>query len=345
MFAYATIPILLGVNQPVEYVPVGELNYGYLNQGQSLNGTYSARNPGILPLKFVVFVDGDVAQLAQPAETVYSVDSFQLETKNVSIYIPFDIPNGTYNGTLFAYSSPFWMILPTSFMCYLMEWHNTFAIIAFDLLSALILSILSIALLYGISKGIDHYINWRVYHDWKAAQRFPKIRYMIGNLFLKLKKPLKKLKYFVLMPFKCLRKLYWLEISIKKPLLAALISLFFIPFCFTALFLFAIFWAAFVVGVCAYIIGCRWRAEIMVAVIVASAILFITALLVPALLTIIPEPILAVTTLIDVTAILLLLIGIFIIPLCLTGYLGAYLCFKIREKSDPTIALREDSDI
>ncbi|TET91478.1 MAG: signal peptidase I [Methanomassiliicoccales archaeon] len=343
LFAYDRRSTSLGV-ETFGNVPESSVNFGTLGDGGREIREYDAINPTLLPLRFVAFAEGNITAYIYVNESVYTLQSGDTKSRNVAAYVPYGSSAGTYEGYVYVYSSPFWMLLPTGFMEDMMKWNPRGAIIVFDLLSAFILSIISVMALFVVSTLIDEYIMWRAYASWKPGLWLHVHLHSVYNFIQTFAAQKHRLRRAFKKCFGWLLDLDWIEVR-KGAFISVPTAFFFVPILLFGKPLEAILIASFASGLVCYIIGYRWRAEIILSGIVAGAILFSILILVS--LGSFPLNmglVISAAFIIRILAYFLIVFAILFLPLCFLAYIGAYLAQNLRERLSPACKL-EITDI
>jgi signal peptidase len=347
LFAYDTIGTSVNINMN-ENPPETPLDFGDLKEGEVQDTQLPIINPYLMTLKGIVFSKGNISDFLVLENTTFLLKSGERHIKNITIHIPPGTTRGTYVGKIYIYSSPYWVIFPDSFMNSLAIWNPSAAVIIFNVISALFLSAASVIILYVLSRLIDASILLSTYLSWHPILRFGR-KYKPGNFFLFLSTCRVRIAKFLVRTynwcFYWLMDLGWVDIRMKKPFIASLTGLFFIPLIFWGKLFLGFTLAAFFAGAVAYVLGCRWRAEIITSSILSATYLFISFSL---LFISLSErlPFLAGLALAaEVISAFLFIFVLILLPTCLLSYLASAILQWSKERLEPQTKIEGDSDI
>jgi hypothetical protein len=137
----------------------------------------------------------------------------------------------------------------------------------------------------------------------------------------------------------------WVDINPVKPVSAALICIMFIPVMFLGMPFLVILISAFFSGVVTYVLGCRWRAGIILSGIISECLMlgFITLPFFSSFPYNTPYLFAAATTF--VLSVFLIVFLLLFLPVCLLSYSGGCITNFVYEKINPGIRAKGDTDI
>jgi len=291
----------------------------------------------MLPVRGIIFPEGNISgfirygnyfalgrgERFQGNVTASVPDGTERFQGNVTASVPDGTEPGIYEGSIYIYSSPYWMILPPSF---LQSMSGPGAVVAFSLVSAVIMAMVTSLLLVALSFAIERYLLARNYMAWKMLPVHARMNTLYGILH-SLSRVSRTARRKAAGAFGWMNgELHWVEFGMKKPFIASVAG----------------FASSLITGTLAYALGCRWRAEVMFSAILVdvwfSSVLgmktfyhiFRTnhSLLVPF------------SSAVTIAGILLFLFAVMAVPACLLSWLPGYAIHSAREKFDYELLLR-----
>ncbi len=228
--------------------------------GEKLAGGIPVFNPSVLPVKGIVFVEGNKNLTVE--RKIFSIESGE------SIKIGFD--GNKKEGEIYLYSSPYWRILPDSIIKIFYESNPRLCVFLSAMISALLMALITLFLLIIISFMVDKIILINAHLSFlflfvtPAFHPFYKITHHVKNKINIMRNDIKNM-------------MIWVERVNKKTIFAPLATLFFIPLLFDGignLILTAIL-SSIAVSFFAYIIGCRFKNEMALASLISSSLIVI----------------------------------------------------------------------
>lgn len=341
-FSYDKLSCSVGVERSP---PKSRIFFGEMEAGQeSFPKSLSIVNPSMLPVRGIIFPSGNISAFLEYKSDQFTLGRGEHFSGNITASVPEGSKPGIYEGSVYIYSSPYWMILPPSFVRSISGWDAGSSIIIFSVVSALIMAAITSLLLIAISMLMEKYLLASRYMTWKMLPVHMKMNSfyrMINSLF----SSAARARNGLASTFRWMNgELHWVEFGIKKPAVASIMGFAIAaPLLYSSgNFIFLLFVSSLVVGTAAYAMGCRWRAEVMFSAILLnawlSAILGIKAfshifqtnhsLLVP------------LSSTVTIAGILLFLFAAMAVPACLLSWLPGYLIHSARERFDYEILLR-----
>lgn len=344
-FAYDSMPASVGINRKsVE----SALNFGMVSTGSaSALKDMPVFNPSVMPVKGIVFARGQIGSYV-------TGETFELkpaETKQVHLQAkaPNGSQNGSYMGSLMVYSSPFWLLFPDNFIKNLVNWNAEASFYCLDILSALILTSITMFLLLSITFTAEKYTILTTDMSWRHRSK----------LFLK-KGTIKKTSMAKIKIKRGLgRNIGWITntdiaemegeksilSSFAKPVLASLVV---IPVLFLITDqIIAMIISVLTAGLVAYFISCKIRRKIALTIVLAMS-LVVAYLMIHAnmLLTIKYHTILELMALgLGAAGVYLILLGLLLIPLILLSWCFARILRNLKERKDPLLMLEGSCDL
>ena len=322
----------------------GRLNIDKLQPGEQENRTLPINAPALLGVKGLVFTKGHDGEWIDVNGTLFYVDARQKLLNEISINVPENTSRGTYNNvSIFIYSQPYWVVLPDSLMEPIIEWNPHGAVIVFDILSALVLAVISVLLLALIAIVTDAIGRWKVYAAWSGLKLHPRLAWIYKRLggprtVARFKRELH--------PKTWLKDLDWYRFDPTIPLAAgaggALAGLLLV---LNGRIFEGVFVGALTSGALAYLLGCTYRPQVVLAGVTAQGVLvglvLATAVALPTSL----EPLVLVVFLGQLGAIFAIIFLVLLFPVAWLSYLGAFLLHSARMRYDPEKALQVNSDL
>lgn len=348
-FAFDAVSTSIGVEQPSDS---SRLNFGQLQQNGTKTEKLPVVNPSLFPSKCVIYPRGDITSFLDipQNQSIFTITTGDRKESNITASIPPGTIPGSYSGEIMVYSSPYWFLLPYSFMYSTYEWNPAYSVIIFDLLSALLLAVATALMLLFMSWAIEEYIIQRTLLSKKALTLHPRLLllYSIGARFSKRRDKLqqKGKRFSNWLPT---ANIDWKEFNPTKPALISLTAFLFSPillFNTAGNFILTIFLASLTTGALTYLFISKWRAEIVFTSLLSTVwIMIIFASTSVMHLMNMNQSMLSLATSASITiGILLILFLLFMIPVSIIGWLPGLLIQNIQERKNPLIMLKE-SDI
>lgn len=285
--------------------------------------------------KIVVYPSEDISQYVVIKNDVIVLERAERYSCEVDAVIPPATPDGRYNGEIYVYSSPFWRVLPDSFMKTQLHTNPGYAVLYFDILSAVVLTVITVILLFGASIIIDVFIVFSTNRKWISDMKIYKRSK--PPVLLIWKRRLSRIAAQVIrISTGWIKNIDWIDIRPKKPILCAFIGLVFLPLTFIGMYFSALILSAVIAGITAYFVGCRWRAEIILSGISSPAFLLTIVGIYTAIVCNIYGDINAyIGFLTNLGTALVLFYLIVFIPCCFLSYMFPHIFQLMAEKKDP----------
>ena len=167
LFAYDSVTGSLGIG---EFPDESGFSLGSVAPGHStIPKPLPVFNPGIMPVKGVVFGTDNLHQFIRP-------ETFQLGTGlsgkvNVSATAANGTVNGSYRGTMMVFSSPLWFIFPDGLMENVCAINGHLGIFILDVLSGLFFTVITIVTMALIAYFFNKYQIMNINLCWHFAPR------------------------------------------------------------------------------------------------------------------------------------------------------------------------------
>ena len=270
VFAFDSLSASVGVdaNDTDASIEFGRIKPGYTSTVREL----PIINPSTMHVKGFIFGTGQMSEFVTRKGFNLSRGNFtSIPIKAVATNTT---PNGTYYGDIVVFSSPFWSMFPDNFIETLYTWSGEGAIFVLDLLTAIILTSLTILILIIITITGDRVNAFMIDHSWVHPSRIVLKRSVIKRfraLRTKAKKSLGKSMGWVLkIEYRNIDSKKAFFSVYKKPITASLVVaplLFLINEPMLAMFLSVISG-----GIIAYTISCKIRNKIVLTVFITMII-------------------------------------------------------------------------
>ena len=341
-FSYDKLSCSVGVN---ETPPKSNIFFGNMAEGHdSFPKSLSIVNPSLLPVRGIIFSSGNISSFLVQKSGQFTLKSGGHFSGNTTASIPSGAKTGIYTGDIYIYSSPYWMLLPSSLVNPVLHWNAKGAVAAFSLISAVVMAVLTSILLIVVSMLIEQYLLAKRYISWKMLPIHARMHSLYGILHSLLSAGGRTRRKFT-NAFRWMNgELHWVEFGIKKPFIASVAG-----FVATAPliylsgnFVYLLFVSSFIAGAVAYAAGCRWRAEVMFSAILVdawfSAVLGIRAFY--SIFWINHSMLVPFSSAVTIAGILMLIFAIMAVPACLLSWLPGYTIHSVREKFDYGVVLK-----
>jgi len=264
-FAYDSISASIGVG---EFPEDSEFKIGSILPGQTtMPRPMPVSNPGVLPVKGIIVGEGEMEHFINRDSFIVSPASFV--EMNVTASVSNDTINGSYIGRIMVYSSPLWMMFPDSVIVSIANIHAQGSIIILDVLSALVLTCLTILTMIVVSFIGKRYRSCEINLSWHYAPRL----YLKKGVVQRFKTVFKASKKVVSERFGWVSSVDLSEIDLKPLVLGSFIL---IPlFLVLNSEILAMVIASIASGILAYYLRCRLRKQI---ILVSSTVMIMTIL-------------------------------------------------------------------
>jgi signal peptidase len=162
-FAHDSITASVGVQ---EGSPDSNVNFGKIQPGtESSSKDLPLINPGIMPVKGVLFGQGDMRGFV--TRQVFNIERGETKSTLVKAAAPQGAADGSYSGEIILYSSPLWLLFPDDFIQDLVDWSPEGAILMLDLLAAIFLTFVTFFILTLITFIGDRYTILSINRSWQ----------------------------------------------------------------------------------------------------------------------------------------------------------------------------------
>ena len=260
-FAYDSISGSVGIHAEC---PESQIEFGRMIDGrESLPKRFPLINPSTMPVKGIVFGSGDIAPYV--SRKIFELDRGDTKDSYLRAKIPENATNGSLSGNILMYSSPFWLLFPTEFIRPLLTWNAEATVHILDLISALVLTFITILMLVSITFIGDRITIFTIDKSWQKPSRLilrKNVRDRLINAKNRFKAGFKKNIYWVLKEDLSIdsekEKVFS---SIGKPAIASMVILPIIYLINDQMS--AVLLSILLSGIIAYFISCKLRKKII----------------------------------------------------------------------------------
>jgi signal peptidase len=342
-FAHDSLSTSMGINSGSED---SAMNFGRLKTGSdSFPKDLPIINPSTMPVKGVVFARGKIGDYV--TRHTFELEKGQTNSISIKAISPVGAQNGTYTGEIMVYSSPFWLMFPDDFLQNLLNWNSEATPYILDLLSAVVLTTITMLILLSITFIGEVLTTWTINRSWRHPSR----------IFIK-RKIIKKVSEGKERITRAIGKGIWwvtkLEIIheeekpiplILKPLLASLVLIPILYFLNDQIL--AMFIAVIIAGVLAYYSSCKIRRKIIITAIITIALATTYMMIQSNLIILAKEQTLLelITLALGTMGIYLLLLALLLIPFSLASWAVTRLIRNLKERKDPLLSLEGSCDL
>ncbi len=343
-FAFDTVSASLGINQKSQD---SEINFGRIKPGkESFEKNLPVINPSISKVKGIIYAKNELNDYVSPQ--IFEIEKGEPQDIKINAAANTNSKNASYYGEIAVYSSPFWTIFSDEFIRNVLNWNTENAVLILDFCTALILTSLTVFLLALITFISKQYTIWTTNISWKRP---------LKNLIPSNKiKTIKEIKSII--SSKISKNVGWIinteltnsntkekKTAYIKPIMASSII---IPIMFILNDLIvATLVSSIAAAIIAYIICCKLRYKILLATIFTLLVGSIYLLIEKNMMIFLNETqFIKIAALgLGATGIYLLVAGLFILPLCLSGWFIVYLIRNLKERKNPLLMLDKNCDL
>jgi len=336
-FAYDSISSSVGIG---EFPEESGLKLGSIVPGQtSMPRKMPVVNPGVMPVKGIIFGSGDMKPFIDRRS--FEVGSGESKEINITATAPNGTKNGSYVGDIMIYSSPLWLMFPDEVMQTIYNFNAGSAVMILDILSACILTCITVFLMVSIAFVGNKYRIWEIDLSWHYAPKLY-LKKGVGQRFTAFKKRTKKALGD---RFGWISRINIIDIDTKPLILASVVLIPLLLLLNSEMLAMVI--ASITAGVVAYYMSCKLRRKIVI----ASALSMIFAII----FAIVKTNYVLITSnrsMIESVALGLGAIGVYILVLALllipVSLLSWYITNRVRnlkERKDPLLILEGRCDL
>ncbi len=229
-------------------------------------------NPSTMPVKGIVFCKGEINSYI--SKKVFNLSSGEANSTSLIASAPNETINGTYTGDIMVYSSPFWLMFPDSFIQSLLDWNAEATVYILDVLSAIVLTALTLLLLIGITFISDKIVVLAIDRSWSHHSRIIIKKNYVKKIFSlkgRIKKALSKSMGWILeIKYSKSEGKETFFTNYGKPFISSLVL---IPFLFFINDPLAAMMISIILGgIIAYFISCKLRRKIVLTTLIIMTI-------------------------------------------------------------------------
>ena len=261
-FAFDSQTAAVGINAASD--KTAAIDFGRIRtETESSPKSLSLINPGTMPVKGIVFAEGEIAEYV--SKKVFNLSRGEVTSEKLTAFASNITANGTYTGEIMVYSSPFWLLFPDSFVQNLLFLNAEITVYILDILSALILTGITLLILIGVNLISDNISTLSIDRSWS---RYPitiiKSKHVkkIASLKVRIKKAVSNSMGWILnIEYTKSEGKETFFTDYGKPIIASLVL---IPFLFIIKDAIAVMLICVILGgVMAYCISCKLRKKIV----------------------------------------------------------------------------------
>lgn len=344
-YAHDSVSSSIGIDNKSED---SGINFGRITPGtESFQKSLEVLNPSTMPVKGIIFGKGEMGQFVQTM--TFQLERGDSDNAKVKAYASIDAKPGSYSGDVMVYSSPFWLIFPDEFIQDLLNWNAEGTVFILDLLSAIILTTLTMVMLISITFVGDKIAVLMLDRSWRHPSKIvinKRMRRRISSIKNRTSRTISRGMFWVTkLDF---GEKYGNESKFStygKAIIASMLTLpilFFVTDQLSAMII-----AVFITGLFAYSISCKIRRKIVLTVFITIVISMLHMIIQSNLVILSKEltfiEIMAYT--LGTTGIYLLIFAIALIPLSIVSWLVTRLIRNVKERKDPLLSLEGSCDL
>ena len=336
-FAYDSISSSVGVG---EFPEESGLKLGSLGPGQtSMPRTMPIINPGVMPVKGIIFGSGDMEPFID--RNSFEVGPGSFKEMNVTATAPNGTKNGSYVGDVMIYSSPLWFMFPDELMQIFYNFNAEGAVMILDILAACILTCITMFLMISVAFVGNKYRIWEIDLSWHYAPKLY-LKRGPGERITSLKKRTKKALGD---RFGWISSINLIDIDTKPIILASVLLIPLLLLLNSEILAMVI--ASIAAGIVAYYMNCRLRRKIVIASSVSMifAIIFVILKTNYALVTSNRPMIESIALGLGAIGVYLLVLALLLIPISLFSWYITNQIRNLKERKDPLLILEGRCDL
>lgn len=336
-FAYDSISASIGVG---EFPDDSEFRIGSVLPGQTtMPRPMPVSNPSLLPVKGIIIGEGEMEYFINRDSFIVSPASFV--EMNVTASVSNDTVNGSYLGRIMVYSSPLWLMFPDTVMVSIANIHAQGSVIILDVLSALVLTCLTILTMIVVSFISKRYRSFEINLCWHYAPRL----FLKKGIIQRCKTGFQVSKKAISERFGWISSIDLSEIDVKPLFLGSFLL---IPlFLLLNSEILAMIIASLASGVLAYYFKCRLRKQIILAssTIMIMTIVFLSLKVNFDLFTSNKTMIESLALGLGSLGVYLLLLAFLLVPISLVSWYMTNQIRNLKERKEPLLILEGRCDL
>jgi len=345
VFAFDSLDSSVGINTNSDDASVqfGRLKPGY----ESTLREIPVINPSAMPVKGFVFGSGDLSSFI--TKKTFSLDRGDGASIPIRAVASEDCPDGVYSGKIMVFSSPFWMMFPDDIIMFLYNWDAGAAVFILDLLTAFILTGLTLLMLVSITFIGDRSAILLVDRSWVHPSRIILKSNVIRRFRVAKKKARralgKSIGWIINTEYKNVETKEKFFAEYGKSIIASFVIipiLLLVGDPMTAMFL-----SVLIGGILAYSISCKLRRKIVLTVLLTMIIATIHMMIQSNIIILgkEAETLEMMALSVGVTGVYMLLFTLLLIPLSAIVWYITHIIRNVKEQKDPLLSLEGSCDL
>jgi signal peptidase I len=344
-FAFDSLSASVGVNANSEDAGVefGRIKPGY----ESTLREIPVINPSAMPVKGFVFGSGDLSKFI--TKKTFNLDRGGGVSVPVRAVASEDCRDGVYSGNIMVFSSPFWMMYSDDTIMFLYNWDPGAAIFILDLLTAFILTGLTLLMLTSITFFGDRVAILLVDRSWVHPSKL-----VLGNNVIRRFRTVKKktkralgksMGWILNTEYKNVEKKEKFFAEYGKSIISSFVIipiLLLIGDPMTAMML-----SVLIGGILAYSISCKVRRKIVLTVLLTMIIATIHMIIQSNVIILgkEAETLEMMALSVGVIGVYLLIFTLLLIPLSAIVWYITHIIRNVKEQKDPLLSLEGSCDL
>jgi len=344
VFAYDSVTASVGINQDSEK---NGIDFGKIKPGdKSLTKELPIINPSIMAVKGIVFGQGDIGKYV--TKHTFTLEKGEVDNVKLNAFAPNNTVNGSFSGNIMVYSSPFWLMFPNDFIEELYNWNAKATVHILDILSAVILTSITLLMLVSITFIGDKLNILAIDMSWHRPSKVilrKGARERIGNVKSSMKKAVHRNITWMIGTKIVVKDKNTFNSELVKPIIASLMAIPIIFFLTDQLLAMVI--SSILSGLLAYSISCKLRRKILIATILSTTIAIVYTI-VQSNIIILSKNVEVLELLalsVGVIGIYLLILALFLVPLAYVTWKLSRLFRNLKEQKDPLLSLEGSCDL
>jgi len=343
-FAYDSVAASVGINQGSEK---GGIDFGRIKPGyESLPKELPIINPSVMSVKGIVFGQGNIGKYV--TKHTFTLEKGEVNTVKLKAIAPNGTNNGSFSGNIMVYSSPFWLLFPDDFIEDLYNWNAEATVHILDILSAVILTSITLLMLISITFIGDKLNILAIDISWHRPSKVilkKGVRERLRSARTRVKKAVHRNIMWMIKAKIVVKDKNTFNSELAKPIIASLTAIPIIFFLTDQLLAMVI--SSILSGLLAYSISCKLRRKILIATILATTIAIVYAMIQSNIIILGKdvEMLELLTLSLGVIGTYLLILVLFLVPLAYVAWKLSCLFRNLKERKDPLLSLEGSCDL
>ena len=344
-FAHDSVDASVGIENSS---PESTLDFGRIKKGtESFPKPLQIINPSTMSVKGVIFGRGELSELVD--RRIFELQRGEIQNPKLYAFASNSSANGSYLGEVMVFSSPFWLMFPDDFIRDLLNWNSELTVIILDVLSSIILTMITMMILVTIAFIAEKVTIWSVNRSWLHPSRLilnKKIKEQFSRTKQKTKKAISRGILWIVrvdITSKIIKQNNYS--GLIKPVIASLLILpvlYFIEDNITAMFL-----AVIIAGIFAYFLSCKIRNKIIITAIIVMSLAIANMAIQSQLIILDKEQTFLELLSLSLGAlgVYLLVFSMLLIPFALIAWFLTRIIRNLKERKDPLLSLEGHCDL